>query len=101
MKFDLKDCTGHNISIGDIIKHVKNSKNDSQIVKTEYYLYSEDKLHNPYLFLYDQKGDIALNSFSNIHIDIGVTLINDSKNRWTRIGLKEEVYNTIFKITSK
>lgn len=36
-------------------------------------------------------------SFNNIKVDDGLKSVNDKMWTWTNVGIKEEVYNKIFK----
>jgi hypothetical protein len=83
----LIDSSNNIMSQGDIVKAENISTNE-----VVYYLYTSKLLCK-----YDKLGSIDEESFANIKIDDGVTLINDETWKWTRLGTKEEVYGKIFK----
>lgn len=86
----LIDSNNTKAELGTILKVENRITN-----KTSYYLYN--KIDNrEYLFKYNRNGKIEYESFENIKVDEGVSLVNDEYRKWTIEGWKEEVYNNIF-----
>lgn len=87
----LKDCNNTKAEIGMILRVHNNITN-----KISYYLYDEINSIQ-YLFKYNKNGKIEYESFENIKVDEGISLVNDDCWMWTIEGKKEEAYNNIFK----
>lgn len=85
MEINLLDYLGQKICIGDIVKR-------EQLISStiEYFLLKKDN-NELYLFRCDATRDNEFNQFIDLHIDGGISLLNDNTWRWIRIGPKEEV----------
>jgi hypothetical protein len=84
--FNLYDHTGNEINSEDILKH------ENLVTGNVYYYLCGTKM----LYRYDENGMFNHDSFCNIKIDQSVTLVNDERSRWRRMGKEHEVHDEIF-----
>jgi hypothetical protein len=83
---NLFDSEGNEINTEDIVKH------ENKLTDNIYYYLCGKKM----LYRYDENGMFNSDSFNNIKIDKGVTLVNDEVHIWTRMGTESDVYDEIF-----
>jgi hypothetical protein len=84
--FNLIDNKGNDINIEDIIRY-KNLETKKVI-----YYFVGDKM----MYRYNEQGLFKHDSFDNIKVGNGVTLVNKAASIWTRLSTKGEVYDEIF-----